>query len=225
MAQDGAALLKKIKPQLKQVRVHICLRPDLLAEFHRLESELTEMMAEDAAGHGDGERKPRLAEKGITYSPETQAKADEVQKVEKRIAAADAVFTLEALPKDEWAEHAAKNPPREGNHFDVLAGYNRDAALDGAVRMCLIDPVFTDCEDVDCDHKACGTWQAFLRVCASSEWEELKNGVSMANTEVEDDPKSHAAARVLRSSGESSGSRRSGESRTARSAAGRRARS
>lgn len=236
MSTSGAALLKKIKPRLKRVRVHICLRPDLLAEYHKAESALTDSIAADAE---KTPAKARIATGPFVYSEATQVIARKVTRLEEQIAEADVVFEFEAMPKDEWASHVANYPPRKDNHYDMLVGYNRDAALENAVQRCLIDPVFEDCPSVDPDHEEHGTdcdhsekslceggsWQGFTRVCATSEWEELKNGVSSVNTEAVDNPKSVLASRVLASSAASSVSPKSGESPSAPSTAGRRGRS
>jgi hypothetical protein len=228
-ATSGAALLKKIKPTLRRKRVHICLRPDLLNEWNVANEAMQESMAKDAADAAD-EGRPRLATQEFKYSDATIELANKVEAIEKRINAADAVFEFEALPQDEWTSMVAGYPPRKDNPYDLLAGYDRSAALDAGVRRCLVDPVFEECPSesdgtIECDHSAgseCdgGSWQAFLRVCASSEWEELRNGVSEVNTETQDNPKSVLASRVLSSSAASSGSRKRGVSRIGSSTAG-----
>lgn len=233
-ATSGAALLNKIKPQLRRVNVHVCLRPDLLAQHKTEQKKMLEMMNRDAEQNVE---KRRLGETGqVAYADDTQAQAELVQRLEDQIEKADVIFVMEALPKDEWNAHTAQYPPRKDNHFDMLAGYDRDAALDGGVRMCLIDPEFEDCPSVadptiDCNHigpkSACkgGSWEAFMRVCAASEWEELKNGVAEANTQTGENPgKSALASRVLASSAAVLKSPASMGSRSARSTAGRRGR-
>jgi hypothetical protein len=231
VSTSGAALLKRIRPRLKRVRIHLCLRADLLADYHKAETELARLMDEDAK---DAPAKPRLGSGEFVYSDATQLQARKVQKLEEQIAESDTVFELEALPKDEWNSHVANYPPRKDNHYDMLAGYNRDEALEHAVRRCLIDPEFEDCVTLQPDHEeygnTCdhtpdslcegGSWQGFVRVIASTEWEELKNGVSSVNTQGEDNPKSVLASQVLRSSGANSESPRSTASASAPSKAG-----
>jgi hypothetical protein len=222
---SGAALLKRIKPRLARANAHICLRPDLLTEHEALSTQLTESMMKDRVAAGGNPEKPRLGQGGDPeYSEETQKIAGKIEALEKQIDAADVTFRFEALPKDEWESMVASHPPRPNNHFDMLAGYNRNTALDTAVRKCLYDPLFEDCADAECDHKECGTWQAFLRVCASSEWEELRNVAASVNTESGDNPKSVLASRVLSSSAGASKSPKRTGSRSGSSTAGRRAR-
>jgi hypothetical protein len=236
VSTSGAALLKKIRPRLKRVRVHLCLRADLLVDYHKAETELARLMDEDTK---DMPTKARLGSGDVVYSDATNLQARKVQKLEEQIAASDTVFELEAMPKDDWSAHVANYPPRKDNHFDMLAGYNRDDALEHGVRRCLIDPVFEDCPSVDPDHEeygnTCdhtedslcegGSWQAFVRVIATSEWEELKNGVSSVNTVGEDNPKSVLASQVLRTSAATSESPKSTASASAPSKAGLRGKS
>jgi hypothetical protein len=233
---SGAALLKKIRPRLKRARVHICLRPDLLAEYHKAETELARLMDEDEK---DVPAKARLGMGEFVYSEPTQMQARKVQKLEGQVAAADTVFEFEAMPANEWATHVANYPPRKDNHYDMIVGYDRDQALEHAVQRCLMDPVFEDCVTLQpeheefgntCDHteeSLCegGSWQGFVRVLASTEWEELKNGVSQVNTVGEDNPKSVLALRVLRNSDVNSGSPESTASASAPSKAGLRGKS
>jgi hypothetical protein len=233
---SGAALLKKIRPRLKRVRVHICLRPDLLAEYHKAETELARLMEEDDKNRP---AKSRIGTGDFVYSEAAQQQARKVQKLEDQVAAADTVFEFEAMPAHEWATHVANYPPRKDNHYDMIVGYNRDEALEQAVKRCLMDPVFEDCPTLDpedeeygntCDHSEeslCegGSWQGFVRVIASTEWEELKNGVSSVNTVGEDNPKSVLASRALRNSDVNSESQKSTASASAPSKAGLRPKS
>jgi hypothetical protein len=230
----GAALLARIKPQLARKNAYLCLRPDLIQSFEELNEQLAQSMADDAAAVTDG----RLTSKE-RHSKKTKDLAAKVKEIEGKIEANEAVFRFEALPKDEWAALTAQHGPRKGDQFDMLAGYNREAVLDLAIRSCMYDPEFEDCPTVvegsdefgeECNHQAgsiCdgGSWQSFLAICNQSEWNELREVVQAVNSAHIDAPKSPLASRVLLSSGASSEPRTRSASRSAGSRDGSRAKS
>ena len=89
------------------------------------------------------------------------------------------------MPKDRWRALCDDNPPRKGNDMDYYAGYNRDAVLDAAVRVCMVDPVFDD-----------ETWAEFVSFVNPSAWNELRTAVNDANG-ASKPPKSDLASRIL----------------------------
>jgi hypothetical protein len=186
--QDGAALLAKIKPRLREEVTHICLRPDLMQEYREVEDELLE------AQHKD---KPpgRMADK-----PDGEIERLEARKLEleDEIEAVDLRVVMRAMPKDEWQALCEKHPPRKGNTVDLYSGYDVDAVEDAAIRLCMISPVFADCPIVakgePCLHDDCGSWQAFVKVLNPTEWAELKRTVRAANQAVTETPKSRRAS-------------------------------
>ena len=171
---NGADLLRRIKPTLAEESTEICLRPDLVDAWQEAQEELEAIVASGTKG--------RLGAK-----PEGQQEAAQrVTDLEAEIQASSAVFRFRALPKDRFRELCDDHPPRKGNDLDTYMGYNRDAVLDEAVRLCMVDPVFDD-----------ASWAEFVAVVNGGEWEELRRVVNSVNKGVHDAPKSVLASRIL----------------------------
>lgn len=193
--QSGAALLAKIRPRFREESTQICLRPDLLEAWEEANSALSQAQVADATAG-------RLAS---GTSTDTKKLAEKVAKIEAEIEESAIMFRFRAMAKDRWQEIVDAHPPRPRNDMDTFSGYNRDAVLDAAIRECIVDPVFDDCEKPGCDHSECGSWQQFTASCNPSEWLELRNTVNSVNRSVVDAPKSVLASQILSSRG--SGSR------------------
>lgn len=188
---SGADILARIKPQVREESTQIVLSGDLMAQWEKLDAELAASRDKDMAGN-------RLAD-GI--SARTRELAEQVADLEQQIAEQAVDVRFRAMHKDRWRALCDNHPPRKGDEFDMLAGYNRDAVLDQAVRMCMIEPVFEDCAkgtpDASCAHTDCGSWQQFASVVPPGEWEELKVTANSVNRGVVDAPKSALASRIL----------------------------
>lgn len=186
--ETGAELLARIKPKRRERGTHICLRPDLLDAWADAENALTKQIAEDAANK-------RLA--GGKSSAKQKKLAEAVEAIEAEIEDTQVRFVFQSMPKDEWRELCDAHPPRKGNQFDLITGYDVAAVNDAAVRKCMVSPVFEDCTKDGCVHEDCGSWQQFIGVCNPSEWDELRTTTTEVNGVVMDAPKSSLAARVL----------------------------
>jgi hypothetical protein len=197
--QSGADILARIKPRLREESTWICLRPDLLDEWERLDEELTETRQANAARPG------RMTDKA---NPDEVKIAERIQAIEAEIEETQLRVTFRAMPKDEWQALCESHPPRKELTTDLYAGYNVDATEDSAVRECMIDPVFADCPIVakgePCAHIDCGSWQAFVKVLNPGEWNELRATVRSVNRGVTEAPKSRRAASVLSSRADAS---------------------
>jgi hypothetical protein len=194
--KSGAELLARIKPRFREESTQICLRPDLLDEWEAADEELKAAKAKDlVSGKLAGGEKKKL-----------QELASRVQELEAQIEDVAITCRFRAMSKDKWQALIDNHPPRPGDQMDLFAGYNRDAVLDEAVRVCMYDPVFADCTKDECDHTDCGSWQQFAASCNPSEWKELKDTVNSVNRGVVDLPKSVLASQIL--SSPASGSRR-----------------
>lgn len=192
--QSGADLLARIRPQFREESTQLCLRPDLIDAFEELDAELVRSRAADVAGDrlADGESK------------RTRELAKKVRELEEEVEAHSIDFHLRAMSKDKWRALCDSHAPRKGNELDAYAGYDRDAVLDEAVRICLFDPVFEDCTKAECDHEDCGSWQALVKKLNPSEWRELRDTVNSVNRGVVDAPKSELASRILAKRGSTS---------------------
>lgn len=201
----GAELLAQIKPRLREKGTGICLRPDLLDEWEDEDQKLTEMRAKDQAN-------PRLA---AGVSAATKKQAQKVRELEEQIDATELRFVFRALPKDQYQALKDANPPRPDDQVDLFAGYNRVAVGDASVRRSLISPVFEDCTqgtpEEPCPHTDCGSWQQFLAVCNTSEWDELRRTADEVNGAVLSAPKSRLASQILDKGGATSRRRAAGE--------------
>lgn len=174
--QSGADILARIQPRLREEATQICLRPDLLEAWETANEALMESQQRDV-----GDR--RLAS---ATSKKTLRLAKEVQDIEARIEESSMRVKFRAMPKDDWTVLCEESPPRPGNDMDQIAGYDRDAVTDAAVRRCMVDPVFDD-----------ASWNEFVKVCNPGEWAELRNAVQMVNRAVTSTPKSVWAERAL----------------------------
>lgn len=184
---SGKELLQRIRPTRREEKTQLCLRPDLLDRHEAL----TEQLLEAQSSQG-----PRLGGSGGT-SKTSKALAKEIEALEQEIMDHSMWFTMRAVDKATWQSICDRHPPREEFINDLYAGYNTDAVLDDAIRACLVDPVFEDCEDPGCEHDACGSWQNLEKVLNHSEWEELRATVNSVNRSVVEPPKSQLASLVL----------------------------
>jgi hypothetical protein len=175
--QDGAALLARIKPRLREEVTHICLRPDLMQEYADVEDQILEAREKQ----GDGPP-GRMADKP-TASAEIERLEARKQELEDEIEAVDLRVVMRAMPKDEWQALCEKHPPRKGNNVDLYSGYDVDAVEDAAIRECMVDPVFDD-----------ASWAELVSVLNPSEWAELKRTVRLANQAVTETPKARRAS-------------------------------
>lgn len=200
-AESGAAFFARVNPTVREEKVWISLRPDLFAKHEAAEEALAEAMTK---AKGDGRMNPG------GDSPKTKQLAKAVADIEEEIRRTAALITFHPLPKDEWQALSEKHAPREKDAYDQLVGYNRDAVLNAAVRLCMVDPVFEDCTEKDCDHTACASWQRFEKQLNPQEWDMLRQGVNTVNAAVTDDPKSVLASQVLAKRGNASRSRARG---------------
>lgn len=174
--QDGAALLARIKPVRNKKSTYLCLRPDLIDEYHAADEALVSAIAEDASGN-------RLASGNRKRTVEL---AERVQELEAQIEETQVKFTAQAMNKDEFRALCDQYPPRQGNQIDMIVGYDRDAVGDAMVRPCVIDPVFDD-----------ASWAQLVSTLNPSEWTELRRLVDEVNDSVVESPKSELASRIL----------------------------
>lgn len=177
----GAELLARIKPKLREESTELCLRPDLYDEWEQANEDLADSRAKDTSanrlGAGTSENTVRLAER--------------VQELEDEIRSTAVTFRFRAMPKDKWQTLCDTHPPRKGNDLDMYAGYNRDAVIDAAVQLCMVEPVF----DKD-------SWETFEDVVNPAEWRELRTVVNSVNRATGDIPKSELASLILRRHGD-----------------------
>lgn len=175
--QSAADLFARIKPTMREEATTLCLRPDLLDAHEEATTALAEQRVSDS---GSGQRL------GQGNSKASKDLAKRVQEIEAEIDATQVRFVLRAMSKDKWRSLCDSCPPRKGNDMDAYAGYDRDAVLDAAVRLCIVDPVFDEV-----------SWHQFLDVCNPSEWAELRGTVTSVNRAVVDAPKSVLASQIL----------------------------
>jgi hypothetical protein len=175
---DGAALLAEIKPQLREDATWIVLRPDLVDEFDAAEEALAESQGEDSQAPS------RLASGGS--SARTKKLAKRVRELEEEIQKTQVRFAFRAIPKTRYNEIVEAHPPREKNAWDAAVGHNREAVDNELVRVCLVDPVFTE-----------AAWKELVAVINPGEWEELVRCVREVNGVRTQPPKSLLASAIL----------------------------
>lgn len=178
--KTGDELLEELDPQRRTADTWICLKADLMEEWQTEHEKLQAMRADELS-----KQSARLAS-AAGSSPEVKAQARKVQKLEKRINDSQMHFVFENLNPDEQAALAAEHPPRKGNQFDMMAGYNRDTMATASVRKCLVEPEFSD-----------AGWTRLMGVIPPGEWNELIETCNRANGRVSSLPKSELAETLL----------------------------
>lgn len=208
--QSGKDLLAKIRPTRAEEKVHLCLRPDLIDAFHEKDGRLEQLKAAQDERTEAAKSSGSQGSRGSSSRPTKEMKelAAEVLDLEKQIMATSSWFTLRSTDRATWQALCDRNPPRDGFIGDMYRGFNVDATLDDAVKVCLVDPVFAECEDEKCTHVwepkdeddpgGCGTWQWFEKVLNPSEWIELREATNRVNASVVEPPKSALASQILR---------------------------
>ena len=174
---NGDDFIASVNPTLKEHRVQICLRPDLLQRHEQLEEDLRKAVTGGAGARLNG---------GQATGTEQRKLAEDIQSLEAEIEAASAWFKFRAMPGQEFRTLCLEYPPRPGIQMDAVYGYDRDAVADVLIRKSLIDPVFTD-----------AGWDRFMATCAPSEWAELRDGAYEANGGSFKPPKSLLASQLL----------------------------
>jgi hypothetical protein len=183
--ETGAEILARIKPKLDEDWTEICLRPDLVAEFEELESDLVE--AQTRVG-------PRRNADGITKRAIELAK--KVEAARELIEESAVKFHFRALSRDAFRDltDRPENAPRRGDQVDMMVGYNRDAVGDALVRASMVEPTFDD-----------DSWPALVEVVSIGEWNRLRQVAEKVNgSVVTESPKSQLASRILSSHAASS---------------------
>jgi hypothetical protein len=187
--ETGEEFFARAKPNRRVVHTELVLVAVSVDEWTRLQNELTELKVADA-------NKARLAGGGGNkQSKPVLAKQKEIKAVEERMQIAIAVFTLRAMPSNDYQTLKETNPPRKSNELDRLHGYNRDAVADLSVKACLVNPKFKDCEKEGCTHDPengddCRSFQSLQVTLNPTEWQELRDAADEANGAVRQAPKS-----------------------------------
>lgn len=205
--ETGADILGRIRPSRRVESTTVCLNAKLIRDFEDADAELLRLMG---AAQGNSNRlnpgksaADAVDEAEQSADPALRAQARKVRSIEQAIVDAQVEFTFTAMNKDEYAELCAMYPPRRNNQLDQIVGYHRDEVIDAMVRASLTSPTFEDCLDEsgqpnrECDHSECGTWQQLVGIVNLSEWGELRDCANLANSGVNDAPKSVLASRIL----------------------------
>lgn len=195
--ETGADILKRINPQRRVETAEVCLNAALVREFEAADTRLVELIGENLGNSNRLNPGAHVEFAEHADNPSVREQAKVVRKLEEAIVDSLVEFTFTAMTKDEYASICAAHRPRPGDQIDAVVGYNREAVLDAMVRASLTAPVFADCIEIDCDHTECGTWQQLMSVINPSEWGKLRDTANLANSGVNDAPKSGLASRIL----------------------------
>lgn len=209
--ETGADILKRINPQRRVETTTVCLNSSLLREFQEADIKLVELVGATTANPNRLNPGVVMEQAEKSEDPDIRAQARKVRKIEDAIVDAQVEFTFTAMTKDDYANICAHHRPRQGDQIDLVVGYDRDAVLDAMVRASLTSPTFETCNgcveptcnepscdhDQGCDHAECGTWEQLVSVINPSEWAALRDTANLANSGVNDSPKSVLASRIL----------------------------
>jgi hypothetical protein len=122
--QNVKALLAGAQRAVRTVEV--CTRADLADEYGTLDARIKKARADGADS---------LA--GSPELPEMIARLDELR---DEMRAASITFKLRALPRREYTQVVAQNPPREGEKADALLGMNIDEVIEQLIRRGTEEP-------------------------------------------------------------------------------------
>lgn len=109
--------LKNAGPPTKKVA--ICLRPDLVEEYEKLERS---------------RRRDTLGDKTVARRAE----------LEDEIRAATVTFTLKGLPRRRWTQLLAEHPAEKGNKEQEALGYNADSFHEALLHESVVDPALDE---------------------------------------------------------------------------------
>jgi hypothetical protein len=186
MPESGAEILARIKPNLPEDWVEICLRPDLVAKFEELDSELEDSTIADQAAQ-QGPR--RNSDKPTGPSARTLELLEQVGAVEAEMAESGVRFDFRALPKDKFRALCDQHPPRKDDLGDQSVGYHRVDLGDALVKVCMTSPVF-DAE----------AWAELVDVVSIGEWNRLRARAEKVNGSVVSESPKSGLASAIRSS-------------------------
>lgn len=172
---SGAEILARIKPQLPEEHVELCLRPDLENAFQVAEEKLYEAQAKPRA-------KAKLNEKPLHL----KELAEDVARIENEMRDASVWFRFKAISADRFHALKDNHPPRPDDVGDTYAGYNRDAVLTELTRMSLYEPEFDD-----------ASWAELMRVISPGQLDALRDAANRVNRGVVEAPKSERASQIL----------------------------
>jgi hypothetical protein len=169
----GAKLPERVVP--------VCMRPDLQAEWERLDRELGKARSQSLDS----------IEGGATL----RALAEQLRALEAEMAYSTVEFRLRAMPRPAWKAFLLAHPPRKGEDGKVLerdayVGVDVDAFFPALVRRCTISPQLSD-----------ELWQLLLdEKLTDRQFDDLSNAAWALNRGEVDVPFSRAASRILENS-------------------------
>jgi len=131
--QDVKALLAGAS--LPRDTVSVCLRGDLLADFHTLEAALAEELSKPNAGM-------------LTSGAQARVISEEIEGLRGQMRDASLTLTLEALDRRQWRALLDEHPPRKQPTGEVddrdAIGVNTSTFFPVLVRRSVVAPVLDD---------------------------------------------------------------------------------
>jgi hypothetical protein len=186
MPESGAEILARIKPNLPEDWVEVCLRPDLVAKFEELDSDLEESVLADSESR-KGPR--RNSDKAPAPSARTIELTEQVEAVQDEMAESGVRFDFRALSKDKFRALCDQHPPRKDDLGDQSVGYHRVNLGDALVKECMTSPVF-DAE----------AWEQLVDIISIGEWNRLRARAEKVNGSVVTESPKSGLASAIRSS-------------------------
>lgn len=201
------SVLEEIRAAKRPERaVPLCLRGDLNREYEELQASLTAARDRDAQTLAGGDAK---------------SVAERMDALALRMRAAIVVFRLRALDKMRPVSLLGEHPPRDDDDLDNRFGYNRDTYYQALIRESTYELMQGD--DVQpaselTDDDWTGIWDAL----GHGQFDRLTDAAMKLNNGDVDIPTSALASLLSQASGESSRTRKPGESRRNGGGAGNR---
>lgn len=164
--------------------VPLCLDASLQAEWEQAEADLIQ-----ARKAPTGDR--------LTGNSDVTRLAEKVRDLESQMLAEVVHFRLRALPRSEWAQILASNPPTDSAD-DKAFGANKVAFFDEVIPASVVAVTKGD-EPVDFTP---ADWPALADEMTDRQWSDFADAVFVLNRGTVNPPLSRVASLVLRSSSE-----------------------
>jgi hypothetical protein len=177
----------KIKQLLRDAKlpersVPVCLQADLVAEFEAVERSLAQAQRDTRDSLAAGTKVRELS--------------DRIEALREQMLEHTIDFRLRALSRPAWRKLINEHPPRKAADGSVVdgdnMGVNSDTFFDALLRASVVEPELDDDD-----------WSLLLEEkLTDRQWGQLTDAAWYLNRGEVDVPFSHAASRILSSSGD-----------------------
>lgn len=167
-----------------ETRVPFCLDGDLKAAHEATEADYNQ------------QNNLRLSDDRFASS--ARKKAEQLQAIEEQMKESTVTFIIRGLPRGEWAELTADNPPREKNTLDAQFGYNVETLMTTAIPRSIVKVTNNQGDELPFDTSV--DWEPLAKEMTNSQYEDFVLAVMKVNAGRNDVPFSLSAFRLTQDS-------------------------